>query len=136
MAAKKSVKDTVKDAQLVAGEAVKEVAKKAEPAKKAARTMAKKTEIIAKEVAGNVSEAVASTKTAAKKAAAPKADVILEFYSHSVEIAKIQEAVKADYIAAGNKASGFKNVKIYVKPEDNAAYYVVNEQFTGRVDLF
>lgn len=136
MPAKKSVKDTVKDAQVVAEGAVKEVAKKAAPAKKAAKTVAKKTEIIAKEVAGNVSEAVNSTRTAAKKAAAPKADVILEFHSYSVEMSKVQEAVKADYIAAGNKATGFKNVKIYVKPEDNAAYYVVNDQFSGRVDLF
>ena len=34
-----------------------------------------------------------------------------------------------------NKVSDMKDVKIYLKPEESAAYYVINGEATGRVDL-
>ena len=33
------------------------------------------------------------------------------------------------------KVGEMKDVKIYLKPEESAAYYVVNGHTTGRVDL-
>ena len=33
------------------------------------------------------------------------------------------------------KATEFKNVEIYVKPEENAIYYVVNGDVTGKVEF-
>lgn len=33
------------------------------------------------------------------------------------------------------KVGEMKDVKIYLKPEESAAYYVVNGDTTGRVDL-
>ena len=34
-----------------------------------------------------------------------------------------------------NKVGDMKDVKIYLKPEESAAYYVVNGDTTGKVDL-
>ena len=45
----------------------------------------------------------------------------------------VLEAAKKAY-AASNKAA-IKDITLYVKPEDNAAYYVVNGDVTGKIEL-
>ena len=35
----------------------------------------------------------------------------------------------------GKKEKDLKDVKIYIKPEENAAYYVINGDVTGAVGL-
>ena len=109
--AKAEVKEEVKKAP-----AKKETAKKA-PAKKAATT---------------------EKKAPAKKAAAAKAETVitLEFGDCTAVMATVEEKVKAQYVAEGHKASSIKTLNIYVKPFENAAYYVINDDVTGRVDLF
>ncbi len=100
-------------------------AKKA-PAKKAP---AKKAAVEKKEVA--------EKKAPAKKAAAKaKTEITLEFGEYTAVMATVEEKVKAQYVAEGNKASSIKTLNIYVKPFENSAYYVVNGDVTGRVDLF
>lgn len=71
---------------------------------------------------------------AAKKPAAPKAasaaKVILEYRGKQVAQDDIIAAVKADW-----KGAAIKTLDIYVKPEDAAAYYVVNGKEGGKVTL-
>ena len=99
---------------------VKEEAKKA-PAKKAA---AKKT-------------ATTEKKAPAKKAAAKaETEITLEFGEYTAVMSAVEERVKAQVVAEGLKESAIKSLNIYVKPFENAAYYVVNGDITGRVDLF
>ena len=99
---------------------VKEEAKKA-PAKKAPAKKAATTE----------------KKAPAKKAAAKAETVItLEFGDYTAVMATVEEKVKAQYVAEGHKASSIKTLNIYLKPFENSAYYVVNDEVTGRVDLF
>ena len=76
-------------------------------------------------------------KAPAKKAAAKAETVItLEFGDYTAIMATVEEKVKAQFVAEGNKASSIKTLNIYVKPEEFAAYYVINGDVTGRVDLF
>ena len=99
---------------------VKEEAKKA-PAKKAPAKKAATTE----------------KKAPAKKAAAKAETVItLEFGDYTAVMSTVEEKVKAQVVAEGVKASAIKSLNIYVKPFENAAYYVINDDVTGRVDLF
>ena len=99
----------------VKAEAKKAPAKKA-PAKKAATT---------------------EKKAPAKKASAKAETVItLEFGDYTAIMASVEEKVKAQFVAEGHKASSIKTLNIYVKPFENSAYYVVNGDVTGRVDLF
>ena len=80
---------------------------------------------------------VAEKKAPAKKAAAKAETVItLEFGDYTAIMATVEEKVKAQYVAEGHKASSIKTLNIYVKPFENSAYYVVNGDVTGRVDLF
>ena len=51
-------------------------------------------------------------------------------------MADVEKRVKTQYVSEGNKLSSIESFTIYVKPEENSAYYVINEDITGRVDLF
>lgn len=115
------VKETVKAAEVketktpVVKEEVKETAKKA-PAKKAP---AKK--------------ASAKTTTAKKEVVT---ETYIQFAGQETLTSEILAKVKAAYVAEGHKESAIKSVKLYVKPEDSAVYYVINEKAVGVVSLF
>lgn len=98
---------------------VKEEAKKApakkEPAKKAP---AKK--------ATPVKAARAEIKTA----------LYVQFAGNEVTEADIIDKVKAAYVAEGHKESAIKEINLYVKPEEYAVYYVINDKAIGKVNLF
>ena len=118
--------------------AVKEGAKKtAEVVKQAAKettTVAKKA---AKETAKTVKETAASVKRTAKKEYARQAlkETYVQVNGNEYKQSEILEKVEASFIEAGHKLTALKNLQLYIKPEDNAAYYVVNGEITGKVDL-
>lgn len=93
---------------------VKEEAKKApakkEPAKKATPVKAAKAEI----------------KTA----------LYVQFAGNEATEADIIDKVKAAYVAEGHKESAIKEINLYVKPEEYAVYYVINDKAIGKVNLF
>ncbi|MBQ8639810.1 MAG: hypothetical protein IJ468_11655 [Lachnospiraceae bacterium] len=79
-----------------------------------------------------------AVKKAAKKTvvkAAPKADIFVQFAGREVAVNELAIAAKQAFVDAGNKAGDAKDVKIYVKPEESAAYYVINDEFKGRIAL-
>lgn len=78
----------------------------------------------------------ATKKAAAKKVVEKKTNLVVQYFGKSVTEEEIVEKVKAAYSAeTGKKATSIKVLDIYVKPEENAAYYVVDSKVTGRVDL-
>ena len=118
-------------------EAVKEtVAEVVEPtAEKSAKKPAAKKAPAKKPAAKTKTAAKTADKAvkAAKTAAAPKETVKVQFGSDEYDLAEIRNAVEADY---KSKFKGrVKSVEIYVKPEDKAAYYVVNADFSDKIDL-
>lgn len=97
------------------------------------------------EAAAPAKKASAKTaKTAPKKAAAPKAEakkelipsVYIQYAGNETALENITELAKQAYVDDGHRVSSIKSLNIYVKPEENAAYYVINEKFAGKVDLF
>ena len=82
----------------------------------------------------------AETKTTEKKAPAKKAEVkteiFLQFAGKEYTEKEIFQKVKEIWTKVlKNKVGDMKDVKIYLKPEESAAYYVVNGDTTGKVDL-
>ena len=78
---------------------------------------------------------IARSKPAAKtaKAAAPKETFKIQFGADEYDFAEIKKAVEADY---KSKVKGrIKTVEIYIKPEDKAVYYVVNGDFSDKIEL-
>lgn len=82
----------------------------------------------------------AEEKAAAAKARAEskaKADnlkptVIVQFQGAEVDMDALVEAAKADF-RQEKKRTPITDLKLYVKPEERTAYYVVNEKFNGSV---
>lgn len=109
----------------------KEAAKKAAPAKK---ETAKKAAPAKKETA---KKAAPAKKETVKKAAPAKKPVVKEVVNFQFsgksytpdDLLKICKDVwKYDL---NGKEADFKSVELYVKPEENTAYYVINGDITG-----
>ena len=82
-------------------------------------------------------KATTEKKAPAKKAAAKvETSITLEFGEYTAVMANVESNVKAQFVAEGNKEADIKTLNIYVKPFENSAYYVINGEITGRVDLF
>ena len=95
-------------------------------------------------VSNNTVEAEAAVKAEAKKAEEPKKEtakkapakrttakdiktsVVVQFAGKEVTEKDLIAAVKKAYTKKGNKVGDIKTIEIYVKPEESAAYYVVN----------
>ena len=74
-------------------------------------------------------------KTTAKKAEV-KTEMFLQFAGKEYTEKEIFQKVKDVWTKVlKNKVGDLKDVKIYLKPEDSAAYYVINGDTTGRVEL-
>ena len=77
-------------------------------------------------------KAPAKKATTAKKETAKAETVItIQYQGNEVTVASVEEKVKAAFVAEGHKASTIKSLNIYVKPEEYAAYYVINGEVTG-----
>ena len=78
--------------------------------------------------------AVKKTTTRTKKDV--PASVVLQFSGQEVSMETVVQEIKKAFEAEGNQLSAIKDFQVYVKPEDNAAYYVINQDITGKVNLF
>ena len=83
-------------------------------------------------------KAAAKVKKTAVKAVKEKVQpkVILEFYEHNADLNAVVDRVKSIYVADGHRESSIKSMQVYIKPEENSAYYVINDKINGRIDLF
>ena len=138
--AKAAAKETVKETK-------KEAAKTVETVKKAAG----ETKEAAKKVEADVKATAKTTKTAAKAVKEVKAkkpatrkttkaakntfdkELFFQYANKQVDeetlVARIVEDAKEQNVE-------IKELKMYLKPEDNACYYVANGNVAGRVNLY
>ncbi len=133
---KEEVKEAPKAEVKEAAPAKKEAAAKKEPVKK--ETAAKK-EPVKKEAAAKkapVKKAAEPKKTVAKKAAAKKVEVHqsvnFQFSGKSYTPDDLLNICKDVWkYDLNGKEEDFKSVELYVKPEENTTYYVINGTITG-----
>ena len=80
-------------------------------------------------------KAAAPRKTAARKAPAKKAaatEVYVQFSGKEIYAKDVVESVKKIWTEEmGKKEEELEDLKVYIKPEDNGAYYVINGDTTG-----
>ncbi len=126
--------------------------KKAEPAK--AEETVKET--LTKQASAREEQKGSEKKTPAKKAAAQKTavktapktaktgktekeaasqKVYIQFAGREVLTEDILEKVRNEWVAEGHRVSSIKSLELYVKPEENTAYYVLNGKVTGSVEF-
>lgn len=137
-----------KPAEKSKGTEEKPVRAKRTPAAK--KEEVKKEEVKTEEVKAETVKAEAVKAEAVKKAEAPKkaepakkvqekkeiqTEVYIQYAGAEYKMAEIMERIKEAWVADGHKAGFIKNISIYVKPEENAVYYVINEKNSGKIDL-
>ena len=83
-----------------------------------------------KKPAAKTRKAPAKRTPAAKKTAAPQVSLTLQYMGKELSQEDMVAAVKAQWTG-----EEIKTLALYVKPEDQAVYYVVNGEGSGKVDL-
>ncbi len=68
------------------------------------------------------------------KADSLKPVCVVQFQGSDIDLSDLVEAAKADF-RKEKKRTPITALKLYVKPEEHAAYYVINEKFTGSVSF-
>jgi len=68
----------------------------------------------------------ASKKTVAKKETEKSQNIYIEYQGKQIEQQDIINRVKDAWTQSGHRLTSIKTLNIYIKPEDNAVYYVVN----------
>lgn len=63
-------------------------------------------------------------------------EVLIQFQGHEDNVGNVVEKAKAEYVAAGHRVSSIKSLQVYLKPEEYAVYYVINQKFEGKINLF
>lgn len=115
-AAEKPVEE--KAAEVKSDEEKTTAVKSEEPAKK---TTARKT---------------TTRKTTAAKKAEPVTEVYVQYWGKEIHTSEVADRIKKIWTEdMGKKASELKDLKIYIKPEDNGAHYVINGDVTGFIGL-
>ena len=83
---------------------------------------------------------VAGKKTTAKQTTAKKAEMVpevfVQFSGNEAAVATVIEKAKQQFVEGGHRVSTIKSLQVYMKPEEYAAYYVINQKHHGKVDLF
>ena len=131
-------KDTTKKLETKAAVLVDTPEVQAEEVKETVKKAAKKVAAKAEDTAEKAVKKAAAKKTAAKttKKAELKTEFFLQFsgkeYTEKEILKKVKDVWTKDL---KNKVGDMKDVKIYLKPEESAAYYVVNGDTTGKIDL-
>lgn len=61
--------------------------------------------------------------------------IYLQFNGKEACIDAVRDAIKENYDSVKDGTDTAKDLKIYLKPEDSKAYYVMNDDYIGEVDL-
>lgn len=93
----------------------------------------KAEEVVKAPKAEKATKSTKTTKPAKATKAAPSDAVKVQFGVDEYDVESIKKAVEADF---RSKYTGhYKNVQIYIKPEEKTAYYVVNSKFSDKITL-
>ena len=123
---KQGTEQVMEDAKAEAAKVVEEVKAEVQPTVEKAVKATRKT-------AAKASEKV--KKTAAKAVGAEVAPVVyVQYQGEEEKIEDLVAAAKAAF-AAEHARTKVSDLKLYIKPEERAAYYVVNEKFAGKVEF-
>ena len=142
MTAKKATATTKKAAETaVTSDPVKtEAPAKAEKPVQAKAEAAKAEPVKAEPVKKTAAKKETAKKTTAKKTVkaekpAVTQNIYVQFAGKEIPTADLVAKATEEWVALGHRASSIKSLDLYVKPEDMAAYYVINGKDSGKIAL-
>lgn len=128
---KKSTEDRLKEFAKgvtdVAEPVIRDLKTKAAPAAEVVKKRSEKATRVAKAVGKDITNVAARHRC--------KEEVFIQYNSHEIRATDLVEKAKRDFVNRGSNISDIKEIQVYIKPSDNAAYYVINHSETGRVDF-
>ena len=62
-----------------------------------------------------------------------KSTVFMQFAGRECNVDHIMDQAEADWCEKGNRRTGINTIELYLKPEESAAYYIVNEIEAGKI---
>ena len=110
----------------------KKVITKAAESAEASKTVAAEKKPAARTVKKTAAKKTAAPAAKAETAKAPAKKAPAKTQEIYVQYKKVKEIWTKEM---GNKVKDLVDLKIYVKTEENAAYYVINNDVTGRFDI-
>ena len=133
---KKTVQSVRQGAEKAVEKVVEEAAELVESAKPAVDKAKAGVKRGRKKAVKTVEKAKTGVKRAAGKVAGSESVpvVYVQYQGAEEKVEDLVAAAKAAF-AAERPRTKVTDLKLYVKPEERAAYYVVNEKFAGRVDF-
>lgn len=78
--------------------------------------------------------ATTAKKAVEAKPAAPEKKIILQYLGKEFDEAELTNKAIAQF-HSDEAGTDVKKITLYLKPEENAAYYVINEQYTGKIEF-
>ena len=127
-----ATRTTTKKAELKTSTA-KPATEKEAPAKK---TVAKKVTEKAATVKKTAAKRSTVRKSTSKKAVSLNTEVYVQWLGKEVSEKDIVDSIKKIWTEEmGKKEADLTDLKIYIKPEDNGAHYVINNDITGFIGL-
>ena len=122
--------------------ATRTTTKKAEPKTTTAQKAIEKEAPAKKTVTKKVTEKAATVKktavrkTSSRKTVSLNTEVYVQWLGKEVSEKDIVASIKRICTEEmGKKAADLTDLKIYIKPEDNGAHYVINNDITGFISL-
>ena len=94
---------------------------------------------VTEKVKKTAKKAAATTKNTAKnvkKTISREDHIFFQVFGNEYDQKAIVEKVEEAYKAEGHRVSSIKELSLYIKPEENTAYYVINGKTEGKVTLF
>ena len=128
-----AAKETVEKATEKATETVAEVKETAKETAEKAKTATTRKTAAAKKTVKEKADAV-KTETKRKVTRKPTKKIVLQYLGKEFDEAELTERAIAQFNSVEGGVA-VKTITMYLKPEDDAAYYVINDQYTGRVDF-
>lgn len=64
-----------------------------------------------------------------------KSSFYVEFGSKKLDEKELYNLVKKEWTDAGNKVKDISSISVYVKPEESAMYYVINDTTSGCIPV-
>lgn len=126
---------TAKPAEPVKQEKVAKVVEKPAEAKQETAVVADKKETAEKKPAAKKTTAKKTGRKPKAKPVEKVEEIYVQFAGQELLTKEVLERAKQAYIAEGHRESSIKSIRLYIKPEEHMAYYVINEKIAGGVPV-
>jgi hypothetical protein len=67
--------------------------------------------------------------------ASAQKNIVVQFQNKDRNTDELLKQIKEDAISKGVSEADFKKVDVYVKPEEQKVFYVVNDEVNGSIDF-